>query len=133
MKYRYLEHTADLYVEVYGKNLREIFENAAIAFYDSICYIEKVDKKIKREINVDGEDIQELLINFLNELLYIFEVDGFIASEINVDVGKKINAILVGEKYQIEKHGAKYNIKAATYHGLEINEKEGYARILFDI
>ena len=134
MRYRYLEHTADLYVEARGKNLEEIFSNCAFALYDSICDINKISQTEVRVVEAEGDDEQEILVNFLNELLYLFETEGFVASDVDVALnGKKLTARLKGEIYDREKHGAKYEIKAATYHGLEINEKEGYARVLFDI
>ncbi len=134
MRYRYLEHTADLYVEARGEKLEDIFANCALALYDSICDINKISYSEERMVEVEGEDYQELLVNFLNELLYLFETEGFVASDVEVVFeGKKLTARLKGETYDREKHGARYEIKAATYHGLEINEKEGYARVLFDI
>lgn len=132
--YKHLEHPADIYIEVYGRNLEEIFRNAALALYDQICEIDKIENNEIKKISIEAAEYEDLLVNFLNEILYLFDSEGFVASSVEVRLtDKTLIAILSGEKYRREKHGVKHEIKATTYHGLVINPSEGYARILFDI
>ena len=50
MKYKFLEHTADIMFEAYGKTLNELFENSALAIFESTANIKTVKAKIKKEI-----------------------------------------------------------------------------------
>jgi len=46
-RFKFLEHTADAYVEAYGTSLEEAFENAAMATLDVMTELEKVEAKIE--------------------------------------------------------------------------------------
>ena len=41
-KFRFLEHTADVFIEAYGKDLKEAFENVAIGLMNLM--VENLDK-----------------------------------------------------------------------------------------
>lgn len=139
--YRYLEHTADIKVEAWGKTLEEAFEAAAIAFTDVFIDVNKIDKSIMREIMVEGFDLMSLLFNWIEELIHIFEVEEMVFCEFNVNIYKnpagnyQLMAIAFGETYDREKHGYKVHVKAMTYHEMEIiREKKRYIiRYVLDI
>ena len=72
MKYEFIDHTADIMFKAYGKDLEGSFSNAAIAMTKSFCE-EKVKGNLKKEISVEGNDLENLLYNFLEELLVLFD------------------------------------------------------------
>ena len=67
-KFKYLENVAiaDIAFEAYGKNLNEVFENCAYAFFDITCNIKTVKQKIKKEIKLNIKDGKDLLYHFLS-------------------------------------------------------------------
>ena len=80
--------------------------------------------KVKRKISVKSLDLNALLVDFLSEVLYLSQVNKEVYSNIkfNKFKDKELGGELIGNK--IESFGE--DIKAVTYHGLEIkNNKKG--------
>jgi len=136
-KFEFLEHMADAYIAVYGKTVEQAFENAAIAMFDVMTEIEKVDCKIKEKVKVKGKDEEALLYNWLEELLIKFEVKNRVYSNFNVTSltkninGFKLTAEIFGEKFQKNKHTQKVGVKAITYHRMEIIKKTNKVTLKF--
>lgn len=115
MKYKFIEHTADIQFQAFGKTIEEAFSNSALAMTKSITD-DKIDSKIERKIIVSGHDRESLLYNFLEELLILFDSEHFIpalVSEIKIE-DLKLTATILGdlaENYEIH-----LDIKAITYN-----------------
>ena len=124
--YKFLEHTADAYVAAYGKDLAKAFENAAVAMFDVMTEVEKINPSTEDHVEVLGHDEQELLYNWLEALLVKSEIDEmlyskFEISELNQDLnGFHLKAKIWGEKFDAMRHLQKVGIKAVTYHRMEI-------------
>jgi len=127
--FKFLEHTADAYVEAYGTNLEEAFENAALATIDVMTELEKVEPKIEEALEVEAPDEYALLYSWLEELLVKFELTGKLYSRFKISsiektpVGWKLKAKAWGELYNPERHPSKVGIKSITYHQMEIVKK----------
>ena len=125
-RFRFLEHTADAYVEAYGGSLEEAFGNAAAAMTDVMTELETVEAKTEEGFVVEAQDEPALLYSWLEELLLEFELKGKLYSRFEVSCieetsdGFRLRARAWGEKYDPEKHPTKVGIKAATYHLMEI-------------
>ncbi len=140
-RFRFLEHTADAYVEVYGADLEEAFGNAGAAMTDVMTELETIEPKDKEKFVVEAQDEPALLYNWLEELLLEFELKGKLYSRFEVtDIQKtskgfKLEAKAWGEAYDSNKHPSKVGIKAATYHQMEILKKPGsvVVRFILDI
>lgn len=140
-QYEYLEHTADIKFLAYGKNLEEVFENAALAMFNVMIDTQKVLGETEREIVLKSSDLEFLLVDWLSELLYIFEVDEIVFREFRVekvmeeDGEYSITAQALGEKYYPESHPFETEIKAVTYNQLEIvKTTDGWkAQVVVDI
>jgi len=128
-RFKFLEHTADAYVETYGTSLEEAFENAAMATLDVMTELEKVEAKIEDAFEVEAPDEYALLYSWLEELLVKFELTGKLYSRFKISniektpVGWKLKAKAWGEPYDPEKHPSKVGIKSVTYHQMEIVKK----------
>ena len=136
-RFRFLEHTADAYVEAYGASLEEAFENAALATTDVMTEVEKVETKNYETFTVEAKDEFALLYNWLEEILLDFELKGKLYSRFEVSAiektsnGFKLQARAWGEPYNSEKHPSKVGIKSVTYHRMEIQKKPGSVTIRF--
>jgi SHS2 domain-containing protein len=135
--YKILDHTADLRIEVKGKGIEGLFVSSAEALTDLLVDIDSVDRKYNIEISANGDNRGELLVDFLRELLFLFSVKGKIFSKFDIIKlsDKKITARCFGEDFDPKRHELKIEIKAITYHGLEITESNGvfWVSIIFDV
>ncbi len=133
-KFEILEHTADLKIKVFGRTKEELFSNALLAMSDAFRPEIKVHKKKTRDIRVESPDLGALLVDFLSEVLYLTQVNKEIYTDIKFK--KFLNTHLEGNLFgqKVERFGE--DIKAVTYHGLDIHQKKNgiwEATILFDI
>jgi len=139
MKFKYIEEVAiaDIAFEGYGKDLNELFENCALAVFDSSADIKKIDKKVKKKIELKNSNVENLLYDFLSEILFLKDSESLIFKENKVKIiGKyKLTAVLYGENIDIDKHELKNDVKAITLHEFKIEKlQKGYkARIILDI
>ncbi|PIP24320.1 MAG: hypothetical protein COS25_02355 [Candidatus Nealsonbacteria bacterium CG02_land_8_20_14_3_00_37_10] len=132
-KYEILEHKADLKIRAFGKDLKELFENAMIGMFESAKY-EGGGRKIKKEIKVSSLDLLSLLVDFLSEALYQSQINKEIYNDIKFTklIDTELEAELIGQK--VERFGE--DIKAVTYHNLEIKQNKNKiweGTVLFDI
>ena len=140
-RFRFLEHTADAYVEAYGASLVEAFENAAVAMTDVMTKLEKVKAKNEESFVVEASDEYALLYSWLEELLLEFELKGKLYSRFEISGierisgGFRLQARAWGENYDPERHPSKVGIKSATYHRIEIlkESKSVTVRFILDI
>jgi len=140
--YIMLEHTSDAYIEAYGRDLREAFEEAGKALFAVIIRnMEDVKKEVTKVVEADGVDKFSLLYNWLEKLLILFDVEGIVASEIKIKdltVDSEpcyVKAEVSGEKYDSNRHKAGIDVKSPTYWLMEFGEKNDivYVRFVLDI
>lgn len=132
-KYKILEHSADLKIQVWGKDREELFCNAVIAMFESIEPEVSSPEKRETSIKIDAENEDMLLIDFLNEALYQSDVNNETYDEVEI---LKLEPMHVEAKLMgREVKGFKEEIKAVTYHGFDIKKTEQglEAEIIFDI
>lgn len=138
MKFKFLEKVAiaDIAFEAYGKNLKELFENSAMAVAETMAEVKTVEPKIKKEINLENEKVDGLLFDFIGELIYLKDKDAFVFNKFDVDLkGNKLKVICYGDKINMKKQTLRNDVKAITYHMYKIDKvKEGYkATIVLDV
>ena len=135
--YRFLDHTADLRIEVTADTLEGLFVEAAGALFDISTGIGSIDVREFRQVRASGDDIQELFVDWLRELLYRLWGEGMLFSrfEITSISETEVTAQCGGEPFVKGRHEARCEIKAVTYHGLEIIRRRGKfsASVVFDI
>ncbi len=123
MKYKFLEHTADVKFQAFGKNLNEVFENSALALKETICDRAKIKEKRKVKVTAKGKDYEALLYRFLEEILYLLEAEGFVMAKARVKItGFRLTAVLAGD------NTANYKftnpVKAVTYNEMFIKKQK---------
>lgn len=133
--YRYLDHMTDAVIEAYGSTLEEAFESAAKALNDTMIDLKGVKPDREVRIQASGHDLQELLFDWLDKVMLLLVADGIVMSEFSVkiqqDNGYSLEGVAKGEKLNLQKHHYKVEIKAVTYHEMEIRQASGSATVRF--
>ena len=133
--YDIVEHTADVGIKAYGDSIEEAFANAAKGMFDLITDNSNIDSIGEYLIELEADNLEELLVDWLSELLFLHGAHNLVFGFFDVKIrDKKLSARVKGEEYNLEKHGMGVEIKAVTYHMLEVHEKPPiYVQVLFDI
>lgn len=151
-RFESLDISGDAGIAAFGRDLKELFENAAAGMYSLITNVEAVKEKESLYIEVGKDSLEGILVGWLNELIFRFDVYGFIARRISVKefsglpgegasvqqpVGEpfRISAFLSGEEFDPSLHEGRLLLKAATYHNLRVEKRGGIWRseIIFDV
>ena len=136
-RFEILDHTADIGIIVHGENLKALFENAGEAFFRLITDLRKVRRRIERRVNIRGESLDRLMVDWLSELLYLHDVENLLFKGFEIDsVGEDgLKAVVKGEPFQEGVHVIKTEVKAVTYHQIEVRrENRGWrARVILDL
>ena len=133
--FKFLEHTADVKFQAYGKSLNEVFENSSLAMFN-VMYDGKVKSIIKKKIKVKGKDFESLLYNFLEELLFLLDSENFFLASCKVKINEKkleLEAELKGDK--AGNYPASLDVKAVTYNQMFVKkEKNKYiCQVVLDV
>jgi SHS2 domain-containing protein len=135
--FRILEHPADIGFEAFGSTREEVFANAAQALFHLIVDPDSVEPRTELAVQVEGADPSSLLVNWLSELLYLNDAEGWLFSEFELErlADRSLVARVRGEKFDRPRHRAKLQVKAITYHQLELEKTADgwHARVYVDI
>ncbi len=124
------EHTADVLIVGYGESLEEAFANVARAMFEVMTNTDAVEPKKCFEVTADGMDLYQLLYNWLENLLILKDTEGYVFSKFNVrkiekvDGGYRLVGEACGEEFSPEKHESRTDVKAVTYHEMDISQVE---------
>ncbi len=130
-----VEVKADIGFEVWSDDLNKLFEEAALAMYEIMVDVKRVKPKEEKVIHIKSEEIDMLLHDWLSELLYITDVEGMVFSRFEVNInGSELEGKAFGEPIKPE-HNPKTEIKAVTYHKLNVNKENELwrATVILDI
>jgi len=138
LSYKLLDHATDAIIEVTASDLPEAFLIAANSVVEITLDRNTVEEKEEMVIKVQGKDLRYLLYNWLEAVIYQLITDGFAIKRIQLDLHKneeyEITAKSYGEPIDLKKHNFKVEIKAPTFHEMEILEgKEVKMKFLLDL
>lgn len=137
MPYETFEHTADLGLRVWADDLNALFAEAARGLFSMIVpAADSVQASQRTTITLAGDALEYLLFDWLNELLYIYDVRRLLLCEFDVAVGPQgVEATVAGEPIDPARHVLDHEVKAITYHGLQVEQQAGrwMAEVIVDI
>ena len=131
--FEFLDHPGDLKLRAWGRNLEELFANAATGMMIFLFGSDVADAPPYRTetIEMEARDREALLVDWLSELLYratsgYHAYRGFRIHELT-ETKLRATVTAVAAK-------AVEDIKAVTHHELSVREREGRweATIVFD-
>ena len=139
--YRFVDHTSGKAVEVSGTSLEELFSISAKAWKEVTVGKSLISLKEVNQINLEQPTSEELLVSFLDELNYLFHSKNWVAGNVEAiwisEEGKiwTLSAKLKGEPFSSSKHKAGAEIRAITFHQVNIKKSGIYysTKIVFDI
>ncbi len=136
-RYIQLEHVGDIRIKVFGDTKKDLFINAGFALFDIMIEGDFSKNELSETIDISGIDKEELLVNWLSELNYLFITESLLFSKFEIQrlTDTELTATVLGEKFNPFQHKIKNEIKAVTFHDLEIVEKgkKWETKIVFDI
>jgi SHS2 domain-containing protein len=137
VNYKQIEHTGDIGIKIFGDTLHDLLVNAAFAMFDVMLDFAAPITNIAEEIEISGDNLEELLVNWLSELNYIFITEHKVFHKFEIIRLKEteITATAIGEKFDPHKHKIKTEIKAVTFHEIYIKQLKSNweAQVIFDI
>ena len=136
--YEFFGTTADKGILARGRDLSEVFANAARGLLALMVENPAAVRPVERRaVRLTAGSPEGLLVAWLSELLYLYEVDGFLAADCSIGrlTESDLSAEVSGEPFDPARHRAAGHVKAVTYHGLEITrDAAGYrAPIIVDV
>jgi SHS2 domain-containing protein len=116
--YRITPRQSELAIRVVGKSPIDLFVNAACALFDVIADMESIEAKERLQLEVEGTDRDDLLVNWLRELLYLYQGSAYLLKEFTVQEMKDtiVKAEVRGEKLDPDRHEIKREIAAVAYN-----------------
>jgi SHS2 domain-containing protein len=132
-----VEHTADVGFRAWAEDVAQLFEHSALALMSIAAEPGTITGHGQYVVTVSGHDYESLLVNWLGEVLYLFDSAHFAAREFAVEeiTPEMLRARLVGDPRDPARHPWKVIVKAITYHGIEVAERNGRweARVFVDV
>ena len=129
--------TADVGIEAWGRNLEESFVQTADGLASLLSRIDTLTPEETREIAVQADDLHSLLVKFLNEIIFIADTERFLPFRVDLLKIRKssLEARVTGCPFDPNRHVRRISVKAATYHGLSIDQNGGTVKVavIFDV
>lgn len=129
--YYLLDHTADVGIVATGETLGEALTEAARGLFSVMVEPATVEEREVQEVEVESPDLEALVVDWLNELIFFFEARGFVVKRCQVleCTEGRIRARCYGEQGDPTRHHFLTSVKAATYHGLRVEQVDGGWRV----
>lgn len=142
-RWRTIEHTADLAVELVAPTLERLFEIGAEALAGVLVGVEAGSESGEspaapewRELRLEAPDREALLVDWLRELLFVQMTEGRVLTAAQVtELGE--NRLTARASFAEPAPGQplERELKAVTYHDLVV-ERRGdgwFSRVVFDL
>lgn len=141
MPYQFIEHTADIAVEISANSIEDLFSISCYAWRDAALEIEDSFLTDEHTISLSADSFEELLVQLLSELNFLLSTKHWVFNSVkkieflSEEKSNKLFITILGEPFDKNIHHLKEEIKAVTFHQMKIekNGDEYSTRIVFDI
>jgi SHS2 domain-containing protein len=131
------EHEADVGLVIRGRDGPELFAEAGLALFDLVCDLDRVEPRERYPLTGEADAVEPLLVDWLNDLVFLFQARGIVCRRFSFPAWSETAyaAEAFGEPVDPARHAPRDLVKAATYHGLSIaNREDGFeARVILDV
>jgi SHS2 domain-containing protein len=133
--YRWVDHTAELELQIEAGSERAVFDDALEALRELLSEraVPDVDREaVSFEVSASAPDRATLLAEWLSELVYLVETEGLLperAERLEL-IGDALDATVSGRR-----SSPSHLVKAVTYHRLAMDEQRGKwrATVVLDV
>jgi SHS2 domain-containing protein len=135
--YRFLDHMTDAVIEAYGITLEQAFENAAKGLIDTMIDLKTVRPEKEIKFSAKGHDLYSLLFDWLDKVMLLLVADRIAVSQFSIKIKRynnnrySLEGTTRGEPLDLDRHRYKVEIKAVTYHEMEIKQEKGMVTVRF--
>ena len=134
---REIDHTGDIGIAVRAGTLSELFERAAWGMFGVLTDMDTVRDREARAVTVEADDRASLMVRWLSELNFLHATQHVLFSRFAIEemTDTRLAATAWGEAIDPDRHTVYTEIKAITYHQLEIEETDDgwHVQIIFDM
>lgn len=125
--YRLLDHTADLAFEVEARDWPGLLAAATAALGDVVRSADDVPATQERAIEVEGADLEDVLVAWLTEAVVLYETERFLVRGARVESASRRGArgVLLGRRSDPTLEPPDRVVKAVTYHDLHVAPGDG--------
>jgi SHS2 domain-containing protein len=127
--YRFVDHTAELEVELEAESAEGVFGGALRAFAELAGPAE--GEEVERRVVVEANDLSMLLAGWLEELVFLAETEGFVPERADLALdGLRLSALVRGHRGE-----PRPLVKAVTLHRLRLRPEDGSwkGRVVLDV
>lgn len=136
MAYTFLEHTADIGIEVIAPDLKQAFIESILGLLELIFNKSFKDFEIKNGfefLEIESNDLESLFVDTLNEVLFLIDSRKIIPlkPEITEMSNNSLKLKYNPMNFDYLEFPVQMYVKAVTYHQLEINQSTELTTIKF--
>ena len=131
--FRYLDHVTDALIEAYGSTFDEAFENSARGLVSTMFDLSNISPNLEVKIEATGHDLYSLFYDWLEKVMLVILTEKIILSHFRLKIASQkigdhctyfLSCTARGEHLDLEKHYFKVEIKAVTYHEMQIKQEK---------
>jgi SHS2 domain-containing protein len=129
VSYRFVEHTAELEVELEAESAEGVFQEALHAFAELVGPAE--GEAIERRVALEAGDLPALLAAWLDELVFLAETAGLVPEGAELSLsGSSLTGAVRGVRGE-----PRHLVKAVTLHRLRLRSENGAwrGRVVLDV
>jgi SHS2 domain-containing protein len=135
--YRLIDHTADFGVEVWADDAAQLFAKAAAVLTDLLFETCDLRGGEHQQVEIDGQDWADLMVNWLRELHYVWAGRERIVAGVRIEHLEEtcVRADVRTIGFDPHRHRVRHDIKAVTYHQIQVGPcDQGWCcRVIVDV
>lgn len=134
--FREIDHSGDVGIEATGADFATLLANVTRGLF-ALQYRGRVGNAVERTIEVSSQSQADVVVDWLSEVIAVSGTRGELYSDVEVREASDGGArgVLRGERFDEERHEPRFDVKAVTYHELDVtHDDRGWrARVIFDL
>ncbi len=134
--YEEIDYSGDVAIEARGATRAEMIENATRGLMGLMAW-SRVEPVVERPVEAACADAGGLLVDWLSAVILLAATHGEIYSDVSVRAAghDALRGTVRGAPARDHAGQLRFDVKAATYHGLQVEETgEGWrCRVVFDL
>jgi SHS2 domain-containing protein len=136
-RFRTVGHTGDMALRLWGRDPADLLRSGGLALFHVLAAGSPICDRESRALEVEGADLEELLVGWMNRLLLLFHLEDLLLCRFDpgAPVAGRVRGSVGGEALDASRHHLVREVKAVTYHGVQV-EREGKwwtARVVLDL